>query len=223
MTPEEARGVHEGDHVYLLAPQEKARLLDRFFADLPPPSSPDPHLLGDFFVGGEATLGGLAEIYGLSVEPDQTAMTVSELFAKRRGGNPYAGDIVRVGTLRWSRIACATTGSSPSACSLPSRSPSRCQRLWEKLRRLSVPELERPARDRHRTVAEIHHHSLHPEHLSESLHGQRFTRPCVGHDASLRHHHHAVGEARREREIMDHRHQRAACVRRLSQQLHHHN
>ena len=65
LTPEEARGVHEGDHVYLLAPPEKAPALDRFFADLPPPSSPDPHLLGDFFVDGDITLGALAEIYGL--------------------------------------------------------------------------------------------------------------------------------------------------------------
>ena len=71
LTPEEARGLHEGDHVYLLAPQEKAAALDRFFADLPPPSSPDPQLLGDFFVGGDATLGALAEIYGMTVEPAQ--------------------------------------------------------------------------------------------------------------------------------------------------------
>lgn len=97
MTPEEAHGVHEGDHVYLLAPQEKASALDRFFADLPPPSSPDPQLLGDFFVGGDATLGALAEIYGLSVTPDQHAVTVSDLFAKRLGRAPHPGDSVRVG------------------------------------------------------------------------------------------------------------------------------
>lgn len=99
LTPEEARGAHEGDHVYLLAPQEKARSLDRFFADLPPPSSPDPQLLGDFFVGGEATLGALAEIYGLPFEPAEFAMTVSELFAKRLGRVPHSGDIVRVGNV----------------------------------------------------------------------------------------------------------------------------
>ena len=97
MTPEEARGVHEGDHVYLLAPQDKASALDRFFADLPPPSSPDPQLLGDFFVGGDATLGALAEIYGLTVTPDQQAITVSDLFAKRLGRVPHPGDRVRVG------------------------------------------------------------------------------------------------------------------------------
>ncbi len=68
MTPEEARGLHEGDHVYLLAPQEKATALDRFFANLPPPSSPDPRLLGDFFVAAMRRLAALAEIYGITVE-----------------------------------------------------------------------------------------------------------------------------------------------------------
>jgi cell volume regulation protein A len=97
MTPEEARGLHEGDHVYLLAPQEKATALDRFFANLPPPSSPDPQLLGDFFISGDATLGGLAEIYGITVEPAQQTMTVSELFDKKLGRAPHPGDSVRLG------------------------------------------------------------------------------------------------------------------------------
>jgi cell volume regulation protein A len=97
MTPEEAHGLHEGDHVYLLAPQEKATSLDRFFANLPPPSSPDPELLGDFFIGGDATLGGLSEIYGITVEPSQQAMTVAQLFDKRLGRAPHPGDSVRIG------------------------------------------------------------------------------------------------------------------------------
>jgi cell volume regulation protein A len=97
MTPEEARGLHEGDHVYLLAPQEKAAALDRFFANLPPPSSPDPQLIGDFFVGGDATLGALSDIYGLSVAPDQQEITVSKIFAKRLGRVPHPGDSVRMG------------------------------------------------------------------------------------------------------------------------------
>ena len=36
---------------------------------MPPPAAPDPRLLGDFFVGGDATLGALAEIYGLTIAP----------------------------------------------------------------------------------------------------------------------------------------------------------
>jgi cell volume regulation protein A len=97
LTPEESRGLHEGDHVYLLAPQEKASSLDRFFANLPPPSSPDPELLGDFFIGGDTTLGSLAEIYGIAADPAQQAMTVAELFNKRLGRKPHAGETIRLG------------------------------------------------------------------------------------------------------------------------------
>jgi cell volume regulation protein A len=97
LTPEESRGLHEGDHVFLLAPQEKATSLDRFFANLPPPSSPDPELLGDFFIGGDTTLGSLAEIYGIAADPAQQAMTVAELFNKRLGRAPHAGETIRLG------------------------------------------------------------------------------------------------------------------------------
>jgi len=43
------------------------------------PATPDPRLLGDFFVAGTATLGALAEIYGLQVAADHTEgkLTVS--------------------------------------------------------------------------------------------------------------------------------------------------
>ncbi len=71
LSPQEAQPVRQGDYVYLLAPPEKAQALDRFFVDMPPPAAPDPRLLGDFFVSGDATLGALAEIYGLSIAPER--------------------------------------------------------------------------------------------------------------------------------------------------------
>ena len=57
LTPAEAEPVAPGDYIYLLAPPEKAEALDRFFVDMQPSSAPDPHLLGDFMVSGEHTLG----------------------------------------------------------------------------------------------------------------------------------------------------------------------
>src|SRR6266536_350901 len=65
LSPLESQPVRAGDYVYVLAPPEKAQALDRFFVDMPPPSAPDPRLLGDFFVSGDVTLGALADIYGL--------------------------------------------------------------------------------------------------------------------------------------------------------------
>src|SRR6201985_1672763 len=67
LSPAEADPVRPGDYIYLLAPPEKAEALDRFFVDMAPSSAPDPHLLGDFTVSGEHTLGELADVYGVTV------------------------------------------------------------------------------------------------------------------------------------------------------------
>ena len=80
LSPIEADPVVPGDYVYLLAPPEKAEALDRFFVDMPPSSAPDPHLLGDFMVSGEHTLGELAAIYGVAAEEEQAKLTLADYF-----------------------------------------------------------------------------------------------------------------------------------------------
>jgi potassium/hydrogen antiporter len=80
LSPVEADPVAAGDYLYLLAPPEKAEALDRFFVDMAPSSAPDPHLLGDFMVSGEHTLGELAEIYGVSVDEEQAKLTLADYF-----------------------------------------------------------------------------------------------------------------------------------------------
>src|SRR5437773_2340108 len=80
LSPTEADPVAPGDYIYLLAPPEKAESLDRFLIDMAPSSAPDPHLLGDFMVSGEHTLGELAEIYGVSVDEEQAKLTLADYF-----------------------------------------------------------------------------------------------------------------------------------------------
>ena len=99
LTPAEADPVREGDYVYLLAPPEKAQALDRFFVKMPPPASPDPRLLGDFFVPGTATLGALAEIYGLQVAADHTEVSLADFFTENLGRPAKTGDIVQLGPI----------------------------------------------------------------------------------------------------------------------------
>ena len=93
------RPTRPGDYIYLLAPPERAQALDRFFVDLPPPPRPDPLLLGDFFVTGDHTLGELADVYGLSIAVEETAMTLAEFIASRTVRTPKAGDIVPLGAI----------------------------------------------------------------------------------------------------------------------------
>ena len=80
LSPAEADPVAAGDYIYLLAPPEKAEALDRFFVDMPPSTAPDPHLLGDFTVSGEVTLGDIAATYGVNVDVEQSALTLADYF-----------------------------------------------------------------------------------------------------------------------------------------------
>ncbi|MFZ1951584.1 MAG: potassium/proton antiporter [Pseudolabrys sp.] len=99
LTPAEAHPVREGDYVYLLAPPEKAQALDRFFVKMSAPAAPDPRLLGDFFVPGTATLGALAEIYGLQVAAGHTEVTLADYFSEQLRRRVKMGDIVELGPI----------------------------------------------------------------------------------------------------------------------------
>jgi potassium/hydrogen antiporter len=99
LTPAEAHPVREGDYIYLLAPPEKAQALDRFFVKMPAQTSLDPALLGDFFVPGTATLGALAEIYGLQVAADHTEVALADYFSEQLRRRVKTGDIVELGPI----------------------------------------------------------------------------------------------------------------------------
>jgi cell volume regulation protein A len=99
LTPAEAEPMRQGDYLYLLAPPERAQALDRFFVDMPAPLAPDPHLLGDFFVSADVTLGAVAEIYGLSVEPEDAAAALADHFRNELGRAPKPGDTLPLGSI----------------------------------------------------------------------------------------------------------------------------
>jgi cell volume regulation protein A len=99
LTAAEADSIQPGDYLYVLAPPERAQALDRFFVDMPPPATPDPRLLGDFFVPAYASLGALAEIYGLSVDPAEAATSLADYFAGQLGHLPHVGDRLPLGAV----------------------------------------------------------------------------------------------------------------------------
>ena len=98
-TPEEAGPPREGDHVYFLAPPGRVQALDRFFVDLPPPVAADANLIEDFFVPGDATLGALAEIYGVTVPEDKAQMKLSDYFAEQLKHAPRETESLRLGPM----------------------------------------------------------------------------------------------------------------------------
>lgn len=140
LTPAEAHPVREGDYVYLLAPPEKAQALDRFFVKLPPPTAPDPRLLGDFFVPGTATLGALAEIYGLQVAADHTEVSLSDYFSEQLRRRVKTGDIVELGPIallaqKVSNGAVTTVGLRLAEPESPDTWRGYTKAQWDKVQR----------------------------------------------------------------------------------------
>lgn len=140
LTPTEAHPVREGDYIYLLAPPEKAQALDRFFVRMPPPVSPDPRLLGDFFVPGTATLGALAEIYGLQVAADHTEVSLSDYFSEQLRRRVKTGDIVELGPIallahKVSNGAVTTVGLRLAEPESPDTWRGYTKAQWDKVQR----------------------------------------------------------------------------------------
>jgi len=140
LTPAEAEPVRAGDYVYLLAPPEKAQALDRFFMNMPSPQKPDPRLLGDFFVNGTATLGALAEIYGLQVAADHSDVPLADYFTEHLARPAKKGDIVRLGPIallahRVENGHVTTVGLRLAEPEAPSDMLGRAKALWHRVQK----------------------------------------------------------------------------------------
>jgi cell volume regulation protein A len=132
-TPEEASAVREGDHVYFLAPPERAQALDRFFAEQSALAAADESLIEDFFVPGEATLGALAEIYGLAIPQDKAATALGDLFADYFRRPPRVNDAIRLGPVVL--VAHTVTDGRVVTVGLQLAEPEPVARtLWDRVR-----------------------------------------------------------------------------------------
>jgi cell volume regulation protein A len=129
LTPQEAKDVRAGDYVYLLAPPEKAQALDRFFVDMPPPRAPDPRLLGDFFVPGTATLGALADIYGLQISADHMDVMLADQFAEELKRPAKQGDIVHIGPI--ALLAHKVNQGRVTTVGLQLAEPDEAEATWD--------------------------------------------------------------------------------------------
>ena len=143
LSPQESQPVRPGDYVYVLAPPEKAQALDRFFVDMPPPTAPDPRLLGDFFVSGEVTLGALAEIYGLTIAPEAAEITLADYFAGEIKRRPKQGDVVPLGPIalvahrvtdgRLSNVGLRLAQEEEPPATLAAKIKKTARDLWSRL------------------------------------------------------------------------------------------
>jgi cell volume regulation protein A len=136
-TPEEAGSIREGDHVYFLAPPGRVQALDRFFVDQPAATLPEPETIEDFFVPGDATLGALAEIYGVTVPPEKAPMTLSDYFTEQFMRTPKEHDALRLGPM--ALVAHTVADGKVTTVGLQLAEPEReprtpVQKAWTRLR-----------------------------------------------------------------------------------------
>ena len=99
MTPDEAGAILPDDYVYLLAPPDRARLLDRLFAERPTRVADDSEFFGDFVIDGEAFTGAVAGFYGETLPDDVARRSVAEHFADHLGHPPEEGEALPLGAI----------------------------------------------------------------------------------------------------------------------------
>src|SRR5215467_7271310 len=142
LSPLESQPVQPVDYFMIRPPPEKAQALDRFFVDMPPPTAPDPRLLGDFFVSGDVTLGALADIYGLSIAPQDAEISLTEYFAEEIKRRPKQGDVVPLGPIALvaHRVANGRVASvglrlaeDEAPATLPAKLKKAARDLWSRL------------------------------------------------------------------------------------------
>jgi cell volume regulation protein A len=96
LSPAEAGPLKTGDYGYFLAPTQRLARLDRFFAVDGSRSEQAP--LPEFPFDAGLPAGAVADLYGITIEPDERPQTIAELFAERLDGAPQEGDRIDFGT-----------------------------------------------------------------------------------------------------------------------------
>jgi cell volume regulation protein A len=119
----EAGALRQGDFAYFLAPSRRVRHLDRLFAALAETPAGTPAPLGQFVFRGDVKIARLAEIYDLGLDPDESGLTLAELFEKRFDTRPEIGDRLVLGNAalvvreldgeRVSRVGLQIAGEAP--------------------------------------------------------------------------------------------------------------
>lgn len=97
LTVQSAGRLQAGDRVYLLTSSRRIALLDRLFGTRRPLAEEDHAFFGDFVLSPDATLGGIAAMYGVPIPDDQHDQTLRALFEKEFRTNFAIGDRLALG------------------------------------------------------------------------------------------------------------------------------
>jgi len=100
--PSGSTQLKEGDQLCIIGRESDLPVLSKMFnGDSQPDKEKNRSFFGDFTLSGDAPLKDVAELYGLTISPEQAGLTLSELLIRRFGGQTVVGDQMEWHGIRW--------------------------------------------------------------------------------------------------------------------------
>lgn len=101
MLPRRDTELQPGDWLAVAGSARAAADIGKLLTAAETPERLVPRLFfGDFTLDGDALLGDLEQVYGLTIETEQKDLTLSEAIAQRHHGHPVVGDSVTLGPMQ---------------------------------------------------------------------------------------------------------------------------
>lgn len=104
--PSGSTQLKEGDQLCIIGRESDLPVLSKMFnSDSQPDKEKNRTFFGDFTLSGDAPLKDIADLYGLTISPEQAGLTLSELLIRRFGGQTVVGDQMEWHGIRWVVVA----------------------------------------------------------------------------------------------------------------------
>lgn len=101
LLPDADTQLQPGDWLAVAGSAQAAAEIGKLLTIAETPERLVPRLFfGDFTLSGDALLGDLEQVYGLSIDSDQKHLSLSELIALRHRGHPVVGDSATIGPVQ---------------------------------------------------------------------------------------------------------------------------
>jgi len=97
LEPQQAGAVQAGDYAYLLSPPDRVSRLDRLFSETEDLARRGEARPGELSINGDADVGAVADLYDLTVAPEQRDLRVADYLAMRLPGPPQPGQRSLIG------------------------------------------------------------------------------------------------------------------------------
>lgn len=100
--PSGSTQLKEGDQLCVIGRESDLPVLSKMFnGDSQPAKEKSRNFFGDFTLSGDAPLKDVAELYSLTISPEQAGLTLSEFLIHRFGGQTVVGDQMEWHGIRW--------------------------------------------------------------------------------------------------------------------------